>query len=226
MAPFSHSSTTSAPTPSTLYLKLVLPANECSAPAKLTAGKVTPEAWNLLKENFLDYYDFKGIAVEDQVCKDLSSFKDLSVCNWIAVNCTELVGLKFDKFAKCICAFLLEPDWEDEVYCKMHNQCLPSNFSTSVYDYALGICNMNSILEGTPLHQDNKGLIELIVNGLDEDMTECYNKVKKANMQNKTHPIFSKEFCLFISELESLNNNCCAQYAIACSAAESLYCQS
>ncbi|KIK57181.1 hypothetical protein GYMLUDRAFT_247144 [Collybiopsis luxurians FD-317 M1] len=131
----------SSSSPSSSYPKVILPANERSAPVELTSGKVTPEAWNSLIKNFLHSLDFKGIAPEDQVRKVLGSFEDRTVRNRISTNRDKLGG--------------------------------------------------RGLLRVTPLHHVNEGLIELVVNGLDEDMTKRYDKVKRANITNTSHLIFS-----------------------------------
>ncbi|KIK62721.1 hypothetical protein GYMLUDRAFT_57999 [Collybiopsis luxurians FD-317 M1] len=207
---FNSSSRSSVPmssnSSSVIYAKLVPAPNEYSAPGCLSVGKCTPEVLHAVRHNHMNYFEFKGVAADNQVRKILGTFEDESIRSWIGSECDRLVGLSYDSFFLELRTFALDKGWAESLYRKLHNSRMPENLSVPIYNFSLQIVAGNALLKGTSRYQDNEGLKEILINGLDESLMAMYTDCKIDNELNNDHPIFSPVFTKFVKALETLDN--------------------
>ncbi|KIK61528.1 hypothetical protein GYMLUDRAFT_199750 [Collybiopsis luxurians FD-317 M1] len=154
----------------------------------------------------MNYFEFKGIAADDQVRKILGTFEDKSIHSWIGSKRDHLVGLTYDSFFLELRTFALDKGWAESSYRKLCNLRMPENLSVPIYNFSLQIVAGNALLKGTSQYQDNEGLKEILINGLDESLMAIYTDCKIDNELNDDHLIFSLVFTKFVKALETLDD--------------------
>ncbi|KAF9074306.1 hypothetical protein BDP27DRAFT_1416194 [Rhodocollybia butyracea] len=143
------------------WAELVIPANECSAPPCITAGKITPEL--LL------------------TCL-WGCFADPRIDSWLEANKVSLRKLTFEEFMVKLRdnPIVLERDWFESSHKKLRACRLnvESNPPQSIFNFSNKIISHANLLLNTPREQSDENLCEILENGIDSDLGACLIKAR------------------------------------------------
>ncbi|KAJ3866276.1 hypothetical protein EV359DRAFT_62444 [Lentinula novae-zelandiae] len=122
-------------------------------------------------------------------------------------NRDEFAKLDFEKFFLVLWDRVLEHDWQDSTFRKMHAIRMPDSLTTSVSDLAVQLLVLNNLLQGTPRFQSEENLKIMLIDTTDSHLCEAYNKEVEDHAANPAHGIHLKDFNTFMKAIQVLDNS-------------------
>ncbi|KAJ3858855.1 hypothetical protein EV359DRAFT_68666 [Lentinula novae-zelandiae] len=145
---------------------------------------------------------------------------DPRVSNWIKQNREEFTNLSFKEFFGIVHDRVLDPDWQNSTFRKMHTVRMPDDLKTSISDLAVQLLVLNNLLQGTPRFQSEDSLKMMLIDAANTGLREAYNKEVDNHAGNPLHGIHAKDFHMFTHEFQVLDHGRHRQLLIACQMAE------
>ncbi|KAJ4496627.1 hypothetical protein C8R41DRAFT_761517, partial [Lentinula lateritia] len=187
----------------------------------MSCGKITVETLELAKQDLRIFLtNNRKLAPSDYTVRCLNVWEDPRVSNWIDQNREKFTLLSFAEFFIVVRDRVLEPDWQDSTFRKMRAVRMPEDLKTSVSDLAVQLLVLNNLLQGTPRFQSEDNLKIMLIDAVDSNLRESYNKEVEDHSANVSHGIHSKDFHTFTKAFQVLDNSRHRQLLLARQMAE------
>ncbi|KAJ3871001.1 hypothetical protein F5051DRAFT_446798 [Lentinula edodes] len=165
-------------------------------PGSMSCGKITVETLELAKRDLRIFLtNNRKLAPSDYTVRCLNVWEDPRVSNWIDQNREKFTLLSFAEF------FIVD-------------------LKTSVSDLAVQLLVLNNLLQGTPRFQSEENLKIMLIDAVDSNLRESYNKEVEDHSANVSHGIHSKDFHTFTKAFQVLDNGRHRQLLLARQMAE------